>query len=67
MLAPYPNLVFNARVDLVLMRDHRGMARDVHAAIFGTERNDRTTAGLWPSDHAAVGMVFDLPKASGRR
>jgi endonuclease/exonuclease/phosphatase family metal-dependent hydrolase len=66
ILVPYPSLVFNARIDLVLLRDRYGKPHDVHAALFGNQPNDRTAAGLWPSDHAAVGMVFDLPKAWGR-
>ena len=67
VLVPYPSLVFNARIDLVMLRDRFGKAHDVHAAIFGNQPNDRTAAGLWPSDHAAVGMVFDLPREWGRR
>jgi len=66
VLVPYPSLVFNARIDLVLLRDRFGRARDVHAAIFGNQPGDRTATGLWPSDHAAVGMVFDLPKVRDR-
>ena len=65
VLVPYPRLVFNARIDLILLRDRFGRPHDVHAAIFGKERNDRTASGLYPSDHAAVGMVFDLPKRFG--
>jgi endonuclease/exonuclease/phosphatase family metal-dependent hydrolase len=67
VLVPYPSLVFNARIDLVLLRDRYGRTHDVHAGIFGNLPNDRTASGLWPSDHAAVGMVFDLPKEWGRR
>ncbi len=62
VLVPYPKLVFNTRVDLVLLRDAAGVPRPVHAALFGIERNDRTRTGLWPSDHAAVGMAFALPE-----
>jgi hypothetical protein len=60
-LIPYPTLTFTARVDLVWLRDRFGRADDVHAAIFGNQQADRTANGLWPSDHAAVGMVFELP------
>jgi endonuclease/exonuclease/phosphatase family metal-dependent hydrolase len=67
VLVPYPSLVFNARIDLVLLRDRYGRTHDVHAAIFGNQPNDRTASGLWPSDHAAVGMVFELPRTWGRR
>ena len=62
VLVPYPKLDFNTRVDLVLLRERFGRVRDVDAAIFGNRRDDRTAAGLWPSDHATVGMVFDLPR-----
>jgi len=61
VLVPYPTLTFTTRVDLVWLRDRFGRADDVHAAIFGNQQTDRTAAGLWPSDHAAVGMAFDLP------
>ena len=66
-LVPYPALVFDKRIDLVLVRDRDRRSHDVHAAIFGDQPGDRTAAGLWPSDHAAVGMVFELPKAWGHR
>jgi endonuclease/exonuclease/phosphatase family metal-dependent hydrolase len=66
VLVPYPSLVFDARIDLVLLRDRNGRLHDVRAATFGTERSDRTASGLFPSDHAAVGMVFELPKTWGR-
>jgi endonuclease/exonuclease/phosphatase family metal-dependent hydrolase len=61
VLVPYPTLVFDKRIDLVLLRDRGRTPHPVHAAIFGTRNSDRTAAGLWPSDHAAVGMVFELP------
>jgi endonuclease/exonuclease/phosphatase family metal-dependent hydrolase len=67
VLVPYPSLVFNARIDLVLLRDRSGKPHAVHAALFGTQPGDRTASGLWPSDHAAVGMVFELPKTWDRR
>jgi len=60
VLVPYPSLTFTTRIDLVLLRDRFGRARDVRAAIFGNQPGDRTPAGLWPSDHASVGMAFEL-------
>ena len=60
VLVPYPTLTFTTRVDLVWLRDRFGRADNVHAAIFGNLQSDRTASGLWPSDHAAVGMVFEL-------
>ena len=65
VLVPYPALQLTTRIDLVLLRDRFGRARDVHAAIFGNQPDDRTASGLWPSDHAAVGMVFELPGHRG--
>ena len=59
VLVPYASLDFTTRVDLVLLRGAR--PNGMHAAIFGSQPDDRTAAGLWPSDHAAVGMVFQLP------
>ena len=67
VLVPFKHLVFDARIDLVLLRDRLGRPHKVDAAIFGTEQNDRTAPGLFPSDHAAVGMVFDLPENAPRR
>ncbi len=67
VLVPYASLQFATRVDLVLVRDAFGAPQPVHAALFGTDPGDRTAAGLWPSDHAAVGMVFQLPVRFVRR
>ncbi len=62
VLVPWPSLVFATRVDLVLLRDPMGPPTPVHAATFGYLPSDRTASGLWPSDHAALGMVFQLNK-----
>lgn len=61
-LVPYKSLEFTTRVDLVLLRDRLGAPHEVYAGIFGNRPDDRTAAGLWPSDHAAVGMVVELPR-----
>jgi hypothetical protein len=61
VLVPYPSLTFDKRIDLVLLRDRHLLPHRVHAAILGNQPDDRTASGLWPSDHAAVGMVFELP------
>jgi endonuclease/exonuclease/phosphatase family metal-dependent hydrolase len=66
-LIPYPSLEFTTRVDLVLVRDRFRGPHDVSAAIFGNQQSDRTAGGLWPSDHAAVGAVFELPTLFARR
>lgn len=62
VLTPYPSLTFDKRIDLIFARDRFGRPHDVDAAIFGDQPDDRTAAGLWPSDHAAVAMVFELPR-----
>jgi hypothetical protein len=67
VLVPYKRLVFNARIDLVLLRDRFGRPHQVDAAIFGNKQSDRTASGLFPSDHAAVGMVFELPRLLAHR
>jgi endonuclease/exonuclease/phosphatase family metal-dependent hydrolase len=68
VLHPWPSLVFDKRIDLVLLKDWFGQPQQVSAAILGDQPGDRTAAGLWPSDHAAVTMVFDFPTnmAGGR-
>ncbi len=68
VLVPYPSLEFTTRVDLVLVKDAFGMPRAVHGALFGFQQGDRTPTGLWPSDHAAIAMVFELPaQLAGRQ
>jgi len=67
VLIPYPSLQFTTRVDLVFVRDRLGVPHPVRAATFGTLPGDRTASGLWPSDHAAVGMVFELPTLLAHR
>ena len=61
VLVPWPSLDFTTRVDLVLFRGNSGRPTGLHADRFGFQPSDRTASGLWPSDHAAVGMVFELP------
>jgi hypothetical protein len=61
VLVPYPSLEFTTRIDLVLLKDALGTPHAVHGALFGFLQGDRTPAGLWPSDHAAIAMVFELP------
>jgi endonuclease/exonuclease/phosphatase family metal-dependent hydrolase len=67
-LVPYPTLVFDKRIDLVLLKDWFGAPHDVYAEILGNQPGDRTATGLYPSDHAAVAAVFDFPTnmAGGR-
>lgn len=42
---------FYERIDLIL---YRGAVEAISAQVVGDELADRTTAGLWPSDHAGV-------------
>ena len=61
VLVPYPSIALDKRIDLILVRDPFGAPSAVHAAIFGNQPTDRTAAGLWPSDHLTVGIVFEMP------
>jgi len=44
--------VFDSRIDVVLTRNASETAR--RARIYGTDPDNRTPSGLWPSDHAGV-------------
>jgi hypothetical protein len=44
--------VFDARIDVVLTRNASEPAK--RARIYGTDPDNRTPSGLWPSDHAGV-------------
>jgi endonuclease/exonuclease/phosphatase family metal-dependent hydrolase len=44
--------VFDSRIDVVLTRNASEAAR--RARIYGTDPDNRTPSGLWPSDHAGV-------------
>ena len=59
VLIPYPSMLLTTRVDLILA--HGVTPTGLHAQRFGFRPGDRTAAGLFPSDHVAVGMVFQLP------
>jgi hypothetical protein len=57
------------RIDLIFVRpapDHYGgpVARGVSAEVLGEEPEDKSSTGLWPSDHAGVGarMTIRVPK-----
>jgi endonuclease/exonuclease/phosphatase family metal-dependent hydrolase len=53
--APLPT--FDERIDYVLLRPARRILR---ATVLGTRRRDRTSSGLWPSDHAGLAVTFSL-------
>jgi hypothetical protein len=44
--------VFNSHIDVVLTRNQTAPARS--ARIYGTDPDNRTATGRWPSDHAGV-------------
>lgn len=51
--------VFTRRIDLVLFRGGFGV---VGAERVGEEPADKTSSGLWPSDHAGVAATLVLPQ-----
>jgi endonuclease/exonuclease/phosphatase family metal-dependent hydrolase len=48
-----PAVQFTQRLDLVLIRDTRRLAPST-ASVWGDELSERTSSGLWASDHAGV-------------
>jgi endonuclease/exonuclease/phosphatase family metal-dependent hydrolase len=48
----------NRRIDLILTR---GGLRALSVDVLGAAPGDRTSSGLWPSDHAGVAARLDLP------
>jgi endonuclease/exonuclease/phosphatase family metal-dependent hydrolase len=48
--------VFRSRIDVVLTRNESEAARRVR--IYGTDPDNRTPSGLWPSDHAGVNATI---------
>jgi endonuclease/exonuclease/phosphatase family metal-dependent hydrolase len=53
-----PTSLLNHRIDLVLFRGGFGVA-DI--SLIGNQPADRTSSGLWPSDHAGVAATLRLP------
>jgi hypothetical protein len=53
-----PTSELSQRIDLVLFRGGFGVA-DIN--LIGNLPTDRTSSGLWPSDHAGVAAVLRLP------
>jgi hypothetical protein len=43
----------------VLLKPHRKILK---ATVVGGHRSDRTSSGLWPSDHAGVVASFRVPR-----
>lgn len=53
-----PTSLLSHRIDLVLARGGFGVA-DI--SLIGNQQADRTSSGLWPSDHAGVAATLRLP------
>lgn len=53
-----PTSLLSQRIDLVLFRGAFGVA-DI--SLIGNQPSDRTSSGLWPSDHAGVAATLRLP------
>ena len=53
-----PTSLLNHRIDLVLARGGFAVA-DI--SLIGNQPTDRTSSGLWPSDHAGVAATLRLP------
>jgi len=53
-----PTSLLNHRIDLVLFRGGFGVA-DI--SLIGNQPADRTSSGLWPSDHAGIAATLRLP------
>jgi endonuclease/exonuclease/phosphatase family metal-dependent hydrolase len=53
-----PASLLNERIDLVLFRGGFAVA-DI--SLIGNQQADRTSSGLWPSDHAGVAATLRLP------
>ena len=66
---------FTKRIDFVLVKGAlglgpRGLRGGAQAEVVGDQLPDRTSSGLWPSDHAGVAVTFRMPpdeaEAAGR-
>jgi endonuclease/exonuclease/phosphatase family metal-dependent hydrolase len=53
-----PTSLLNHRIDLVLFRGGFGVG-DI--SLIGNQPADRTSSGLWPSDHAGIAATLRLP------
>jgi endonuclease/exonuclease/phosphatase family metal-dependent hydrolase len=53
-----PTSLLSRRIDLVMLRGAFGVA-DI--GLIGNQLADRTSSGLWPSDHAGVAATLRLP------
>ena len=58
-----PQQTFDQRIDFVFTRNLPDGAVPVHREVVGDRPGDRTSVGLWPSDHAGVVGTFHVPGA----
>ena len=58
-----PTSQLSERIDLILFRG--GAIQVVDIDLVGEKPSDRTSSGLWPSDHAGVVAKLKIPEASG--
>jgi hypothetical protein len=56
---PLPNL--NQRIDFIFTRNLPRLAVPLRRDVVGDRPGDRTSGGLWPSDHAGLVTTFLLP------
>jgi endonuclease/exonuclease/phosphatase family metal-dependent hydrolase len=69
----YTEPLLRTRIDLVLARygfnasPNAGIVGGVHADVVGETPTERTASGLWPSDHAGVVALLNMPKAIGKQ
>ncbi len=54
-----PTSQLNQRIDLVFFKGGIELTDIIDV---GAEQTDRTTSGLWPSDHAGVAAAFKIPQ-----
>jgi endonuclease/exonuclease/phosphatase family protein len=59
LLNPEPTL--NQRIDFVFTRHLPDLAVPIRHDVVGDRVGDRTAGGLWPSDHAGVFQVLQVP------
>jgi endonuclease/exonuclease/phosphatase family metal-dependent hydrolase len=59
-----PTSQLSHRIDLFLFRGAFGVA-DI--SLIGDRAADRTSSGLWPSDHAGITAALRLPRHAGNR
>ena len=54
----------NHRIDLIFLRGGFGVA-DI--SLIGNQPTDRTSSGLWPSDHAGIAATLRLPSPQANK